>query len=214
MTGSESKMIKAVIFDVGGVLVRTHDHSPRRKWERRLGLREAESETIVFSSEMGIRAQSGEITNEALWKWIGDRLDLEGEALRAFRRDFWAGDVLDEELVAYIRSLRPRYQTAIISNATDNLRYTLTEVYNITDAFDVIVGSAEEEIMKPEAAIFNRTLERLGREPEEAVFIDDSLENIAGARSLGIHAVHFRAGMDVRAALSRLDVEPLDRSTN
>ncbi len=213
MTGSEDKMIKAVIFDVGGVLVRTHDHSPRRRWEQRLGLDEGESESIVFGGEMGTKAQSGEISEEALWEWIGRRLALEGETLRAFRRDFWAGDVLDEELVAYIRSLRPRYQTAIISNATDRLHTVLADVFNIADAFDVIVGSADERIMKPDPAIFRRTLERLGREPEETVFIDDSPPNVAGARSLGMHAIHFRAGMDVPAALSRLGVEPSGRST-
>lgn len=214
MTGSESKMIKAVIFDVGGVLVRTHDHSHRRRWERRLGLDEGESEAIVFGGEMGNRAQSGGITEEALWEWIGRRLNLQGETLRAFRRDFWAGDVLDEKLVAYIRSLRPRYQTAVISNATDRLHHVLSADFNIADAFDVIVGSATERVMKPEPAIYHRTLQRLGREPEETVFIDDSPANVAGARSLGIHAVHFRAGMDVPAALVRLGVEPSDRSTS
>lgn len=211
MTGSESKMIKAVIFDVGGVLIRTHDHSHRRRWEERLGLDEGQSEAIVFGGEMGTKAQSGEISEEALWEWIGRRLALEGKTLRAFRRDFWAGDVLDEALVAYIRSLRPAYQTAIISNATDNLRYVLSEVRNIADAFDVIVGSAEEKVMKPEPAIFHRTLERLGSEPEEAVFIDDSPPNVAGARSLGMHAIHFRTGMDVPAALARLGVEPPEK---
>ena len=45
-------MIKAIIFDVGGVLIRTQDHSSRRQWEKRLGLAERESEQIVFNSEM------------------------------------------------------------------------------------------------------------------------------------------------------------------
>ena len=214
MTGSESKLIKAVLFDVGGVLVRTHDRSPRRRWEQRLGLDEGEADSIVFGGEMGTKAQTGEISEEALWEWIGRRLDLEGETLRAFRRDFWTGDVLDEELVAYIRSLRPRYQTAIISNATDRLHTVLAELFNVADAFDVIVGSAEEKVMKPDPAIFHRTLERLERKPEETVFIDDSPPNVAGARSLGMHAVHFRAGMDVPAALARLGVKPPASSIN
>lgn len=214
MTGSESKMIKAVIFDVGGVLVRTHDHSHRRRWERRLGLEKGQSEAIVFGGEMGTKAQGGAVTTEALWEWIGRRLALDDEALRAFRRDFWAGDALDEELVAYIRSLRPDHQTAIISNATDNLHHALAEVFNIADAFDVIVGSAEEKVMKPEPEIFHRTLKRLGREPDEAVFIDDHPENVAGARSVGMHAIHFREGMDVPAALARLGVERVDRSSD
>jgi len=52
-------MIKAVIFDVGGVLIRTVDHNYRRKWEKQLGLAKGESEEIVFNSDMGLRAQRG-----------------------------------------------------------------------------------------------------------------------------------------------------------
>ena len=214
MTDSPSNMIKAVIFDVGGVLVRTHDRSYRHQWEQRLGLDKGESEMIVFGGEMGTKAQLGTITNKELWQWIGQRLGLENEALRTFRRDFWAGDVLDEELVAYIRSLGSQYQTAIISNATDNLRRALTEEFKIADAFDVIVGSAEEKVMKPAPEIFHRTLERLDRRPEEAVFIDDQPENVAAARSQGLHAIHFRTGMDLPAALARLGVTPPDSSSN
>lgn len=201
-------MIKAVIFDVGGVLVRTHNHSPRRRWERQLQLDEGQSETIVFASDMGTRAQSGVVTAEALWQWIGEHLALAPEQLRAFRRDFWAGDALDEELVDYIRSLRLTYQTAIISNATDGLRRNLAEVYPIADAFDLIVCSAEEKVMKPDEEIYRRTLQRLGRAPAEAVFVDDSAANIEAARELGMHAVHYRAGLDVPEALAELGVQP------
>ena len=132
-------MIKAVIFDVGGVLLRTPNRESRRKWERKLGLDEWETEVIVFGSEMGTKAQLGEISDEDLWRWVGQRLTLTPDELASFRHDFWAGDVLDEGLIAYIRSLRPRYQTAIISNATDALRRSLTVQYAIADAFDLIV---------------------------------------------------------------------------
>ena len=41
-------IVHAVIFDIGGVLVRTEDWSGRRKWEERLGLPERGLSTIVF----------------------------------------------------------------------------------------------------------------------------------------------------------------------
>lgn len=201
-------MIKAVIFDVGGVLVKTHDHSHRREWERRLDLDDWESEEIVFNSPKGTQAQSGQITNSQLWSWVGEQLSLEDADLQAFRRAFWAGDRLDQALVAYIRSLRPHYQTAIISNATDDLRRTLSSTYPIEDAFDLIVCSAEEQVMKPDQTIYRRTLERLEREPQEAVFIDDNADNVAAAQDLGMYAVHYQAGMDLPARLAELGVEP------
>jgi glucose-1-phosphatase len=201
-------MIKAIIFDVGGVLIRTHDHSPRRQWEQRLGLSERESEQIVFNSEMGHKAQRGAVTDEALWQWVGQRLNLTAADLVAFRAGFWAGDVLDTGLVNYIRRLRPAYQTAIISNATDGLYESLTNQHKIADAFDLIVGSAREKVMKPAPEIFQRTLQRLGRLPKEAVFIDDFAHNIQAAQELGWHTIHFQPGTNVPAELAKLGVIP------
>ncbi len=209
ITNHESKrMIKAVIFDVGGVLIRTEDYTSRQKWEQKLGLAPGESEQIVFNSKMGQKAQRGEISNEALWSWIGTRLDLRNEQLAAFRAGFWAGDVLNTQLVAYIRSLRPAYQTAIISNATDGLRASLTEEFQIADAFDLIVGSAEEKIMKPDPQIYQITLDRLGRQPQESVFIDDFAHNIAAARSLDMFVIHYRPGVNAPNELAALGVTP------
>lgn len=200
-------MIKAVIFDFGGVILRTPDRSSRLSWEKKLNLAEWQSEKLVFESEMGRKAQLGQISEEALWQWVGEELNLPPEELAAFRHDFWAGDVLDQQLVAYIRSLRPRYQVAMISNAMDGLRQVLTDVYPIADAFDLIVVSAEAQIMKPDPAIYHLTLERLGRQPGEAVFIDDFAHNVAGARQVGMHAIHFQPGIDLTAELAQLGVE-------
>ena len=198
--------IKAIIFDVGGVLIRTADHSHRRHWEKRLNLAAWESEEIVFNSEMGQKAQRGEIETAELWHWIGRYLNLDAATLQDFQTGFWAGDVLDTELVAFIRQLRPHYQTAIISNATNTLRQMLTTKYPIAAAFDLIVVSGEEKVMKPGAAIYERTLDRLGRQPEEAVFVDDFAQNIAAAKQLGLATIHFRPDTNVPAELARLGV--------
>ena len=50
-------MIRGVIFDVGGVLLRTHDQSSRRKWETRMGLKPGELAQLVFDSDLGCQAQ-------------------------------------------------------------------------------------------------------------------------------------------------------------
>ena len=195
-------MIQAVIFDVGGVLLRTEDRQPRRALEERLGLAPGEAEWLFYNDATGRQAQHGEISAEAHWQAIAARFGLQPADLAPF----WAGDRLDEELLALIRWLKLRYQTAIISNAMSDLHQLLTEKYPIADAFDVITGSAYEGIMKPDPRIYQRTLERLGCEPAAAVFIDDAPPNVAGARAIGMHAIHYIAGMDVAAALAALGV--------
>jgi len=200
--------IRAVVFDVGGVLVRTEDPAPRRALETRLGLAPGESEYLVFNGPMGLQAQRGEITAAALWMWVRQELGLDAAELEAFRRDFFGGDRLDTDLVAWIARLRPRYQTAIISNAMDDLLDVVTHRYPMTEAFDLVVGSAYEGIMKPDAVIFQRTLAKLGRDPGEAVFVDDFLHNVDGARAVGMAAVHYRPGIDLPRELAALSVSP------
>ena len=198
--------MKAIIFDFGGVLLRTQDRQGRRKWEEKLGLEEWESEVIVFGNDMGTKAQMGEITNEKLWEWIGRRFNLSPRELTEFQHDFWAGDVLDSDLVDYIRSLKKYYQIAMISNATDTLRQNLRDRHRIADVFDLIVCSAEEHVMKPHKEIYLRTMERLGCDPAEVVFVDDSEPNIQAARTLGMCTVHFRPSTDVPSEFMKLGI--------
>lgn len=71
------------------------------------------------------------------------------------------------------------------------------------DRFQDIVVSGDEQLVKPDAAIYRLALARFGLEPREAVFVDDSPANVAGAAALGIHAVLFTTADDFRAELGR-----------
>jgi HAD superfamily hydrolase (TIGR01509 family) len=89
----------------------------------------------------------------------------------------------------------------------DELQEVITVRHPMADAFDLVVGSAYEKVMKPDARIYELTLARLGRQPAEAVFIDDMLHNIEGARQVGLATIHYQAGMDVTAALAALGLQ-------
>ena len=106
-------MLKAIIFDVGGVLIRTEDRRSRAALEDRLGLERGAADILYFNGEMGRQAQLGQITTADLLTDIQQQLGLDEAGIAAFRREFWAGDVLDTALVNYIHSLRPQYTTAI-----------------------------------------------------------------------------------------------------
>lgn len=199
-------MIRALIFDIGGVLIRTEDRSQRAALEKRLGLEPGAADTLVFNSEMGQKAQQGAITTAELWAWVQNHLQLDAAGLQQFQREFWGGDRTDVTLLHLIRRLHTRYQTAIISNATDNLHETVAQLDPTGDLFDLVVGSAYEKVMKPDPLIFERTLTRLGRAPAEAVFIDDFIHNVRGAQAVGLHAIHFTPGIELASELARLGV--------
>ena len=197
-------MIKAVIWDLGGVLVRTQDRGPRTALARRYAMSYRELEDLVFGDEDGKKAQLGLISSEQRWELIRRRFDLDQAGLEQFKSEFWGGDVVDFELIDAIRSLRPAYKTALLSNAFSDLRAVVTETWGFADAFDTLVISAEQGLMKPDARIYQIPLQRLGLQPGEAVFIDDFMHNVEGARAAGLHALHFVSPGQARADLQQL----------
>jgi putative hydrolase of the HAD superfamily len=116
-----------------------------------------------------------------------------GMDLSEFRRQFFGGDQVDQELVAFIRGLRPGRKTALLSNALSNLRAYLSEEWKISDAFDLIVVSAEEGLMKPDPAIYRLALERLAVPASAAVFIDDVAANVDAAVAIGMRGLVFQS---------------------
>jgi FMN phosphatase YigB (HAD superfamily) len=189
---SGSKKIEAVIWDLGGVIVRTHDRSGRERWEQRLGLNPGKLEELVFRSEVAGRAYEGDAGIEDVWRAVGDQLGVSEDDLREMERDFWSGDRVDYALVDYIRSLRPMYQTALLSNAWLDLRDFITDAWKIADAFDHMTISAEVGMAKPDPRIYSLPLEGLNVAPKHAVFIDDFTVNIRAAQAVGLHAIHFK----------------------
>lgn len=184
--------LKAVIFDLGDVLVRTIDDSLRTAWEQKLNLAPGQAEHIVFGGETGWAVQLGQISDAGHWRWIQARLNLSDEAVARFHDDFFAGDRLDRGLLAYIGRLRSRYHVGLLSNTTDRLREMLTgEPWGIIECFDSVTISAEEGVMKPDPRIYRIALARAGAQPGEALFVDDALRNIEGARACGMGTLHY-----------------------
>jgi putative hydrolase of the HAD superfamily len=203
-------VIRAVIFDYGGVLMRTANPLPRRELEQRFGLPPGGAGGLVFRSALWDEAQLGHITGAAFWADVGQQLALDEEELAEFRQAFWAGDRLDRELMALVRHLRDEsYRTALLSNAPAGLRSRLKRLA-ILDAFDVTVISGEEGVMKPDPEIFERTLARVGEPPEAAVFVDDSEANVTAARHMGMQATRFRGLAPLRRWLRDLGLPTPD----
>ncbi len=77
-------IIRAVIFDIGGVLIRTQDPAPRQQMEARLGLVPGQAEYIVYNSDAGLRTQRGEFSEEENWRRVQRERNLSDEQLADF----------------------------------------------------------------------------------------------------------------------------------
>jgi putative hydrolase of the HAD superfamily len=193
-------MIKAVFFDLGGVIVRTEFQAPREHLAERLGMEYEDLVKLVFDSPSSIRASHGEISDKEHWAEVTKRLRRPASETETIREDFFAGDIVDREILDFLQTLRPHYFVGLISNAWPDLRdYIARQKFD--DAFDQMIISGEVGVMKPEARIFRIALEQAGVSPDEAVFVDDFYENIEGCEKVGMKGIHFK---DPESALKQL----------
>jgi epoxide hydrolase-like predicted phosphatase len=196
--------IRALIFDIGGVLVRDREGAPlHRAWERRLGLAHGTLGDAIWGTPIGARAMVGQVTLHDVWQDMARRYGLSAQEREQLEIDFFADSVWDETLLEYARSLRQRFKTGVISDAWLETREAIQDQVN-EDVFDVIVYSAEEGICKPDPEIYRRALARLGVEPYEATFVDDRIKNVEGACRLGIHAFQYTTTAGTRKEIERL----------
>lgn len=201
----EMMMLKAIIFDVGGVLIRTHSRAGRERWAVRFGLAPWEFENFIFGGESGRQAQLGQKTSAAHWRWLGDYFGLDEAGLIEMQHDFFAGDALNEPLLEHIKRLRQAgYRTGLLSNFTDRARRLWTEVYPFIQYFDGVVISAEVGLMKPDPRIYRLAAESVGLEMTEALFVDDFIENVEGAKAVGMQTIHFTDPETAQQELARI----------
>jgi len=192
--------IRAVFFDLGGVIVRTEYQAPRQHLAERLGMEYDDLIKIIFDSDSGYKASIGAITADEHWGSVMKRLKRPVSELESIRYEFFAGDIVDRTLVDFLRSLRGKYKTGLISNAWDDLRdYIVREKFD--DAFDNMTISAEVGAVKPEAKIYQFALDQFQVQPKEAVLVDDFAVNIEGCEKVGIKGIHFK---DPESALQQL----------
>jgi epoxide hydrolase-like predicted phosphatase len=184
--------IKAMIFDFGSVLVQMGDEAPRWALAEQLGVSLKDLYRLIFDSETAARAMVGELTIDQHWQAVVAALGVPPDELPAVKAQFWEADWVNQELVEYIRRLRPDYKVGLLSNAWDDLRQVMQERFHFNGLFDDLVISAEVGLAKPDPRIFHLAVERLGVKPSEALFVDDVLANVEAARGVGLQAIHYR----------------------
>jgi epoxide hydrolase-like predicted phosphatase len=181
--------IQAVVFDIGNVLENNPRLGVQAKWEKRLNLQPGEIDKRLHPVW---RAGSfGTIPLDEVHQRIGEILKMDAADVSAFMEDIWTEYVgtPNTALIDYLRSLRPRYRTAILSNSFVGAREREEAAYRFSEMVEFLIYSHEVNLMKPDPKIYALTCERLGLQPVEIVFVDDAEPNIIAAREFGMHGV-------------------------
>lgn len=197
-------MIKAVIFDVGGVLKSETDRAIQRDIMDTL-----EISPEVFAEPWQILTDKlgrGAIPEDEFWKQMlqmtGAQRSLPSESL--LMREYQRGHCLHEDVMGIISRLRKAgYTTAILSNTIAS-HAQFNRTHGVYDGFDAIILSHEVGLRKPSLEIFDITLAALGLAAEETVFVDDAEKNVIAAEKLGLHGILFTNAQQFEEQLQKL----------
>ena len=184
--------IKAVIFDIGGVLLDSDRREQDTKQDTGTGLQRDAIFKFIARSGLGDAATRGKISTQELWACVGEQFKVNQQQILDSEAKFIASERLNTELAEFLQSLRPRYKTVMLSNAWPGTREALVQRYGLDKLADSIIFSYEEGTMKPEAKIYQLALMRLRVQGNETVFLDDRVVNVDGASLLGMHSIHYR----------------------
>jgi epoxide hydrolase-like predicted phosphatase len=197
-------MVRAVMFDIGGVLEITPYLGVDRQWEDRLELPAGALGERLADIWSG--GEVGTITEADVHWALKDRLGLDDRQVTALTADMWREylGTPNTELIEYARQLRPRYRTGIISNSFVGAREREQAAYGFGDLVDTVIYSHEAGISKPDPRIYDLACTRLDVAPGETVFVDDVGYCVDGARRAGLHAVCYRNNAQVIKELSAL----------
>jgi putative hydrolase of the HAD superfamily len=109
------------------------------------------------------------------------------------------------EMVCLVRRARAAgVRVGLLSNSLGGGGHDVYAGHDLAAQFDVVVISHQVGLRKPEAPIFELAAERLGVAPRDCVFVDDTRENVATARDVGMAAVHFTGEPEQLAEVARL----------
>lgn len=195
--------IRAVISDFGGVLtnrlteafIAYQDQSGISMEQLGRGMQriaERDGEYPLFRLERGEVSETRflEELSWALEEELGYR-----PTLHRFSEIYFEALHPNQPMLDLMRELRGLgYRLAILTNNVREWEEKWRAKLPIDEIFDLIVDSAWVGVRKPERAIYELTLERLGRiDPRQCLFVDDNELNVEAARELGMSTVHFKS---------------------
>lgn len=198
-------MIKAVIFDIGNVLV---DFI----WEKvfhEFGLEGDAFETLANATvrhPAWIELDRGGITKEEAIEIFSKEAPEYRSYIERIYEDLPSMLKQYDYTIPWINELKERgYKVYLLSNwSKPAYEACYDNELNFIPLVDGAVMSFQELLVKPDAKIYDLICKRYAINPAEAVFLDDTIKNIEGARAYGLHAIHFKSYEQGRAELEKL----------
>lgn len=189
-------MIKNILLDMGNVIIDIHIPLTHRAFAK-LAQLDDDAATELFRAKAFFRHfETGEVPEA----------EFRAMLKREFRGNAWTDSAIDEawcslllempkERLDLIAELGKNYRVFLLSNTNpihvrEITRRAAQVGVDFPGLFERMFLSSEMGLMKPDPAIYERVLQEADLKPEETLFVDDSLDNILAAGSLGIQTIH------------------------
>lgn len=181
-------MLKAIVFDMDGVLVDSLEANTEfyKLVVAAAGYPTPDDAAVHELFHLPLKATLGILTG------VEDPEELERMFALAQSRRFDTDELLKfpEKLVEVLEELHQRYQLGIV---TSRIKIGIEEVFSRTEIkhlFDVVVSYEDSKNHKPHPEPLLLALTKLGLGPEEAIYVGDSMTDIDAARDAGMRSIH------------------------
>jgi putative hydrolase of the HAD superfamily len=175
---------RAILIDIGGVLVPDYLNAAAATWGGRLGIAPHAFITVLFAGNDD-HILIGRTSEADWWRIVADRLRVGEDLLAEIRGDLAARRTWNTALLTGLRRLHSQATIAIVSNAWPDIRAGMTDA-GVLDLAHTVVLSCEVGHAKPDPRIYAIALERTGTDPADALFIDDTPGHVDAACALGM----------------------------
>jgi putative hydrolase of the HAD superfamily len=200
--------IDAVVFDLGNVLIAVDELRAAERMAARTGKTRQQIEDYIRGTPHGHELALGKLSKKQFFHTVAKEVGFDGD-YDEFALIWSEVFTPIEPMIALAESLKTRLPRLLLSNTNAIHMDYIFEHYPFLNSFDAHVLSHEVGMLKPDAAIYRFTLEKYGLAAERAVFVDDLVANVEGARRVGMQAIHFQAPDQARAELTKLGVSPI-----
>lgn len=189
-------MIKNIVFDMGNVLLSYTPEEYMKTITRDETIAAAVLKELFYSNEW-IELDGGTILEEDAVKQVINRIPKYSDFVQK-AMDNWHSDLTPiQGMPEIVKKLKQKnYKIYLLSNTSLRF-YKYKDKVDMFHYFDGFVISAKERLLKPDIAIYNCLCSRYRLINEECLFIDDSQENIDGAKRAGFHGHLFQGAQEL-----------------
>jgi HAD superfamily hydrolase (TIGR01509 family) len=195
--------MRTLVLDIGGVFYRDGpDAAFWPRWSAKTGLDAAAIEAFLTVAPERSLAVLGKITPQDCYRQAAERLGVAADVLTALTEEAYLSE-FDQPLADFVRGLRGR---GVPVSALTNSIYPEADIRarpGLEDLFDHVVSSYDVGAAKPDPAIFEALLARLGVGRDAIVFADDRPVIVEASRAFGIETIHVTSSQQLIADLER-----------